>query len=51
VVNSDQRSWDHPNLFLVGSGVFPTTATANPTLTLAALVLRTAGVILDKDLS
>jgi glucose dehydrogenase len=51
VVDSDQRSWDHPNLFLVGSGVFPTTATANPTLTLAALVLRTAGVILDKDLS
>ena len=50
VVNSDQRSWDHPNLFLVGSGVFPTTATANPTLTLAALVLRTAGVILHKDL-
>jgi len=50
VVDSDQRSWDHPNLFLVGSGVFPTTATANPTLTLAALVLRTAGVILHKDL-
>ena len=50
VVNSYQRSWDHPNLFLVGSGVFPTTATANPTLTLAALVLRTAGVILHKDL-
>jgi glucose dehydrogenase len=51
VVDSDQRSWDHPNLFLVGSGVFPTTATANPTLTLAALVLRTARVILDRDLS
>jgi choline dehydrogenase-like flavoprotein len=50
VVNSDQRSWDHRNLFLVGSGVFPTTATANPTLTLAALALRTAKTILDKDL-
>src|SRR5262249_37579526 len=37
VVNSEQRSWDHPNLFLVGSGVFPTVATANPTLTIAAL--------------
>jgi choline dehydrogenase-like flavoprotein len=42
VVNADQRSWDHDNLYLVGSGVFPTSATANPTLTLAALCLRTA---------
>ncbi len=30
----------HPNLFLVGAGVFPTAGTANPTLTLAVLVLR-----------
>jgi len=42
VVNADQRSWDHDNLYLVGSGTFPTVATANPTLTLAALTLRTA---------
>lgn len=46
VVNSDQRSWDHKNLFLVGSGVFPTIATGNPTLTIAALSLRAAGTIL-----
>jgi choline dehydrogenase-like flavoprotein len=46
VVNPDQRSWDHSNLFLVGSGTFPTVATANPTLTLAALALRTADVLL-----
>jgi choline dehydrogenase-like flavoprotein len=45
VVNKDQRSWDHENLFLVGSGTFPTVATANPTLTLAALCLRTAEII------
>jgi choline dehydrogenase-like flavoprotein len=45
VVNHEQRSWDHQNLFLVGSGTFPTVATANPTLTLAALTLRTADVI------
>jgi choline dehydrogenase-like flavoprotein len=45
VVNSDQRSWDHDNLYLVGSGVFPTSATGNPTLTIAALALRTADVI------
>jgi len=42
VVNADQRSWDHDNLYLIGSGVFPTSATANPTLTIAALSLRTA---------
>ena len=50
VVNSEQRSWDHPNLFLVGSGVFPTVATANPTLTIAALSLWAADTILRKDL-
>lgn len=49
VVDADQRSWDHKNLFLVGSGTFPTVATANPTLTLTALALRTADVLL-KDL-
>lgn len=50
VVNSEQRSWDHPNLFLVGSGVFPTVATGNPTLTIAALALWAAQTI-KKDLS
>ena len=45
VVDSDQRSWDHPNLFMVGSGVFPTVATANPTLTIAALALRAANTL------
>jgi choline dehydrogenase-like flavoprotein len=50
VVSSEQRSWDHPNLFLVGSGVFPTVATGNPTLTLAALALWAANTILTKDL-
>jgi glucose dehydrogenase len=42
VVDSFQRSHDHDNLYLVGSGTFPTGATANPTLTIAALALRTA---------
>ena len=45
VVDPDQRSHDHPNLFLLGCGVFPSVATANPTLTLAALALRAAGTI------
>jgi choline dehydrogenase-like flavoprotein len=42
VVDSLQRSHDHPNLYLVGSGTFPTVGTANPTLTLSALALLTA---------
>ncbi|MDR4485188.1 MAG: GMC family oxidoreductase [Nitrospirales bacterium] len=45
VVDPNLRSHDHPNLFLLGSGVFPTSGTANPTLTIAALSLRTAQVI------
>jgi choline dehydrogenase-like flavoprotein len=40
VVNPDQRAHDHPNLFLLGSGVFPTGAASNPTLTIAALALK-----------
>lgn len=40
VVNTDLQSHDHDNLFLLGSGVFPTVATANPTLTIAALTYR-----------
>lgn len=45
VVNAEQRSHDHPNLFLLGSGVFPTVGTANPTLTIAALSLWAADTI------
>jgi choline dehydrogenase-like flavoprotein len=51
VVDSYQRSWDHENLFLIGSGVFPTCATGNPTLTIAALALRTADRIISHDLT
>jgi choline dehydrogenase-like flavoprotein len=40
VVDRDLRSNDHPNLFILGSAVFPTSATANPTLAIAALSLR-----------
>jgi glucose dehydrogenase len=48
VVDSFQRSHDHENLYLVGSGTFPTGATANPTLTMAALALRTADRIMKR---
>jgi glucose dehydrogenase len=52
VVDGDQCSHDHKNLYLIGSGVFPNSATANPTLTLAALTLRTADKIMQrKDLT
>ncbi|MFM8322708.1 MAG: GMC family oxidoreductase [Chloroflexota bacterium] len=47
VVDRNCRSHDHPNLYLLGSGVFPTVGTANPTLTIAALSLRAARHILD----
>ena len=46
VVDSFQRSHDHANLYLVGSGTFPTVGTANPTITLSALALRTADSII-----
>ncbi|MFM9107724.1 MAG: GMC family oxidoreductase [Chloroflexota bacterium] len=39
------RTHDHPNLFLAGAGLFPTTGTANPTATVAALALRSAAAI------
>jgi choline dehydrogenase-like flavoprotein len=47
VVDLWQCSHDHPNLYLVGSGTFPTVGTANPTLTLSALALRTADRIIN----
>lgn len=45
VVDRELRSHDHRNLFILGSAVFPTGATANPTLTIAALALRAAGAV------
>jgi len=47
VVDGDLRCHDHPNMFIVGSAVFPTSATANPTLTIAALALRAAEAVKD----
>ena len=41
VVNSDCRSWDVPNLFVVDGSVFPTTGGVNPHLTISAISMRT----------
>jgi len=46
VVDRDQRSWDHANLYVVGCGSFPTIGTANPTLTAVALTLRSTRAML-----
>ncbi|WP_431999730.1 GMC family oxidoreductase [Streptomyces sioyaensis] len=46
VVDDRQRSWDHPNLFIVGCGSMPTMGAANPTLTMAAMAYRTADEII-----
>ena len=43
------RTHDHPNLFLAGAGLFPTVDAANPTLTIAAVSLRTAAHIADSQ--
>jgi choline dehydrogenase-like flavoprotein len=45
VTDREQRAHDHPNLFLLGAGSFPTVGTANPTLTLSALALWAADTI------
>ncbi len=45
VTDRTGRTHDHANLYLAGSGLFPTSGTANPTLTIAALALLTADAI------
>ncbi|WP_199268309.1 GMC family oxidoreductase [Halorhabdus sp. CUG00001] len=45
VVSGQGRSHDLSNLWLAGSSVFPTGGAMNPTLTIAALALRTAAHI------
>jgi len=50
VVNSDQQTWDHENLYLVGCGNFPTIGTSNPSLTAAALAFKCADHLIKKVL-
>jgi glucose dehydrogenase len=48
VVDKNCRSHDHRNLFVLGSSAFPTSSTANPTSTIAALALRAADEIVKQ---
>ncbi|OLT16571.1 hypothetical protein BJF79_18295 [Actinomadura sp. CNU-125] len=50
VVDSFQRTHDHPNLYAVGCGSMPSIGTSNPTVTMAALALRSADHI-DRHLA
>lgn len=45
VVDGAQKAHGHPNLYLVGSGNWPSYATGNPTLTIAALAVWAADTI------
>jgi choline dehydrogenase-like flavoprotein len=49
VTDRNLKAWDHPNLYVVGTGSQVTIGTANPTLTGAALAIRAADAML-KDL-
>ena len=48
VVNRYGQSWDIPNLFIIGSSTFPTSAGFNPTLTIQALAYLTADAIVTR---
>ncbi|MBP2300983.1 GMC family oxidoreductase [Azospirillum picis] len=45
VVDPQCRAHDHRNLFIIGTGVYPTTGIVSPSLTAAALALRAADQI------
>jgi choline dehydrogenase-like flavoprotein len=45
IVDAEGRTHEHSNVYVVGSSVFVTGSTVNPTVTLAALTIRTADAI------
>ena len=47
VTNSYGQTHDVDNLFVAGSGLFPTSGAVNPTFTLSALALRTSQHIIS----
>lgn len=50
VVNRYCQSWDLPNLFVSGAGLFPQNAGYNPTATVAALAYWSAEAIVSRYL-
>ena len=51
VVNSDQRAWEVPNLFVADGSVCPTQGSANPALTIMALAARLADRLGEKKVA
>jgi choline dehydrogenase-like flavoprotein len=51
VVDSTQRAWEVPNLFVADGSVFPTEGAANPALVIMALSDRLAGLLKRKRVS
>jgi len=49
VVNSDCRSHDVPNLYIVDGSVWPTSAGLNPTATIVAVALRATERLLERS--
>ncbi|UEM06994.1 GMC family oxidoreductase (plasmid) [Skermanella rosea] len=45
VVDTSCRAHDHPNLYIIGTGVYPTTGIVSPSMTAAGLALRAADEI------
>lgn len=45
VVDADLRCYDHSNMFLVTTGVMPSSSCVNPTLTGMALAIRAGRTI------
>jgi choline dehydrogenase-like flavoprotein len=48
VVDTAGRIHDAPNVFVLGSSVFPNASVANPTLTIVALAMRTTDYIIEQ---
>ncbi len=48
VVNSDQQSWEVPNLFVADGSVMPTQGAANPALVIMALASRLGERLVEK---
>lgn len=46
VVDTNQKSWDHRNLYLVGPGSLPSIGSSNTTLTTAALCYKASEAVL-----